>query len=198
LKGGGVSDTAADEAVRYWQADVADQDGLAQMLYVDARFSLPDNLLMYTDKMSMAVSLEARVPFLDLDLMEYAESIPSHLKIRGRSGKWVLKRAMARWLPPSYASRPKIAFETPLSEWLRGGQLAEVEERLSSPGSACAEFARPDEIRSLFTLHREGRRDLHWQLFTLISFEMWHNAFIRSPQFVPARTSAVRVSSNSD
>ncbi|HEX4823521.1 MAG TPA: asparagine synthase (glutamine-hydrolyzing) [Candidatus Polarisedimenticolaceae bacterium] len=197
LKDGGRGERAAEEAVGYWQADVADQDGLAQMLYVDARFSLPDNLLMYTDKMSMAVSLEARVPFLDLDLMSYAESIPTRLKIRGRSGKWVLKRAMARWLPPAYASRPKIAFETPLSEWLRGGQLADVEERLSSSGSACSEFARPEEIRSLFTLHRNGRRDLHWQLFTLISFEMWHEAFIGGSRPGPCGASTLREESRS-
>ena len=129
-----MSSSQADDVIKYWQSDVADQDGLAQTLYVDARFSLPDNLLTYTDKMSMAASLEARVPFLDLELMAYAESIPSRLKIRGGSGKWILKKAMGRWLPEGYASRPKIAFETPLSNWLRGGQLAEIEERLTSPG----------------------------------------------------------------
>jgi asparagine synthase (glutamine-hydrolysing) len=183
------SSFAAHESIAYWQSGVADQDGLAQMLYVDSRFSLPDNLLMYTDKMSMAMSLEARVPFLDLDLMAYAESIPTRLKMRGRSGKWILKKAMSRWLPVGYAQRPKIAFETPLSEWLRGGQLAAIEARLTSRGSGCSEFLRVEEVRKLFDLHRSGRRDLHWQLFTLISFELWHEAFIRRRES-PSVTSA--------
>jgi asparagine synthase (glutamine-hydrolysing) len=180
IRGFGSSSRAAHDTIAYWQSDVAELDGLAQMLYVDARFSLPDNLLIYTDKMSMAASLEARVPFLDLDLMAYAESIPSGLKLKGRSGKWILKKAMRRWLPEGYAKRPKIAFETPLSDWLRGGQLSQFEEQLTASGSGCSEFLDIPEVRRLFALHRSGRRDLHWQLFTLISFELWHDAFIRN------------------
>src|SRR5262249_48808974 len=115
------------ESIAQWQRDVEDEDGLTQMLYVDSRFSLPDYLLVYTDKMSMAVSLEARVPYLDLELMRLAESIPATLKVKGRTGKWILRKALERWVPREVMNRRKIAFETPISEWLRGGQLQDVE-----------------------------------------------------------------------
>ncbi len=87
------------DSVGRWAADVGSLDDLGRMLYVDARFSLPDNLLLYGDKMSMAVSLEARVPFLDLELMKVAEAIPSRLKIRGLTRKHIFRQAIAPWVP---------------------------------------------------------------------------------------------------
>jgi asparagine synthase (glutamine-hydrolysing) len=169
---------AVEEIIETWQRDVIDQDGLAQMLYVDARFSLPDNLLLYTDKISMAVSLEARVPFLDLELMEYAESIPSELKVHRGTGKWILKKAIQQWLPSGLSARPKISFDTPISEWLRHGQLAAIEERITDRSSACNNWLDLEEVKRLFAEHRTGRRDHHWKLFTLITLEMWYDAVI--------------------
>jgi asparagine synthase (glutamine-hydrolysing) len=164
------------------------------MLCVDARFSLSDNLLTYTDKMSMAASLEARVPFLDLELMAYAESIPSRWKVHGRTGKWILKRALDRWLPDKISKRKKIAFETPVSEWLRTGKLKALRERVLSHGSVCSRLLNLNEVARLFDQHGSGRRDLHWQLFSLVTLELWHDAFLsglRSPP--PASETASRV-----
>jgi len=189
LGGQSQASEAADEIIAMWRSGIEDRDALSQMLYVDARFSLPDNLLTYTDKMSMAASLEARVPFLDLELMEYAESIPSRWKVRGRTGKWILKRALDRWLPDGLSNRKKIAFETPVSSWLRAGKLETARERVLDSGSACSTLLRRAEVGRLFHQHSSGRRDLHWQLFSLITLELWHDSF-QHRSVSPSTTSA--------
>jgi asparagine synthase (glutamine-hydrolysing) len=179
LGGRAQAAAAVDDVISMWRRGIEDLDPLSQMLYVDARFSLADNLLIYTDKMSMAASLEARVPFLDLDLMGYAESIPSRWKVRNRTGKWILKRALHRWLPDGLSARPKIAFETPVSNWLRADKLEEARDRVLGTGSACSNLLSRREVARLFEQHRSGRRDLHWQLFSLITLEFWHDSFLR-------------------
>jgi asparagine synthase (glutamine-hydrolysing) len=190
LGGGGRAAEVVDGIIAMWRADVADRDALSQMLYIDSRFSLADNLLIYTDKMSMATSLEARVPFLDLPLMEFAESIPSRWKVRGRQGKWILKRAVERWLPAGLSARPKIAFETPVSEWLRAGKMGAARERVLESGSACSQLLNRDEVQRLFGEHESGRRDLHWQLFSLITLGLWHDSIRR--RAVPTQGVTVR------
>jgi asparagine synthase (glutamine-hydrolysing) len=166
------------EGLQTWQADVAGLDGLDAMLYVDARTSLADNLLLYGDKMSMAVSLEARVPFLDLELMELAESIPARLKIKGLTQKRILKQAIGGWVPPQVIARRKVGFSTPVDGWLRGGLRTHVEERLLSEGSACGTHFRLDTVRRLIQEHASGRHDHKRILFSLLTFELWHEQFI--------------------
>jgi asparagine synthase (glutamine-hydrolysing) len=174
------------EAIALWQGDVAHLDALTQMLYIDARTYLPDNLLVYTDKMSMAVSLEARVPFLDLELMELAESIGADLKIKRLTQKRILKRAMERWLPPEMLRRKKIPFATPVDEWLRRDLEAEVRERLLAPGSACSTYLHSEAVRTMIDEHRSGRQDHNRALFSMLTFELWHEQFI-TPSRWPAR-----------
>jgi asparagine synthase (glutamine-hydrolysing) len=165
--------------IRSFQADVAGRDPLSQMLYVDARVYLADNLLLYGDKMSMAVSLEARVPFLDLELMEFVERIPSSFKIRGRRQKYILKKAVSRWLPDSVVGRRKIGFATPVDGWFRRELRASTRDRLLGPGAACREFFRPEAIDTMLEEHRTGREDHKRVLFSLLTFEIWHEQFIR-------------------
>jgi asparagine synthase (glutamine-hydrolysing) len=162
-----------------FHADVAGRDPLSRMLYVDARVYLADNLLIYGDKMSMAVSLEARVPFLDLELMEFVERIPVSMKIRGRRQKYILKKAVSRWLPPSVVGRRKIGFATPVDGWFRRELRASTRDRLLGPGAACREFFRPEAIDTMLEEHRTGREDHKRVLFSLLTFEIWHEQFIR-------------------
>ena len=89
------------------------------MLALEQRFFLTDHNLTYTDKMSMAVGVEVRVPFLDLDLVDFAARIPARFKQRGREGKWVLKKAMEPYLPKEVIYRPKSGFGAPLRQWMR-------------------------------------------------------------------------------
>ena len=172
--------------IQRWHDDVATLDPLSGMLYVDARTSLADNYLMYGDKMAMAVSLEARVPFLDLRLMSLVESIPPHFKIRGRQQKYILKRAIAPWLPPDVLTRPKIGFTTPVDRWFRGDLREQVTERLLTPGSACTQYFEPAVIRRMIQDHERGRQDYKRALFSLLIFELWHEQFIATAPLAAA------------
>jgi asparagine synthase (glutamine-hydrolysing) len=148
------------------------------MLYVDARFSLADNLLMYGDKMSMASSLEARVPFLDLEFMRLAEAIPSKWKLRGRERKYILKRAVEAWLPGSIIHRKKLGFAEPVDLWFQGKLRDFVRDTLLSPDSICTQLFRPQIIAALLAEHATRKRDHTRQIFSLLSFALWHRRYL--------------------
>jgi asparagine synthase (glutamine-hydrolysing) len=165
-------------AVLRWHREAPKLDSLGRMLYVDARLALADNLLLYSDKMSMATSLEARVPFLDLELMKLAESIPAGLKIKDRTQKAILKRAMQKWLPRNVLERKKIGFATPIDEWFRGELRPMVKERLLCGDSAVSTYFRPAVVERMLRDHETGREDHKRVLFSLLTFEIWHEQFI--------------------
>lgn len=174
----------ADEAhccdlVRYWQAPLAHLEPLAQQLYVDSRFSLADNLLLYGDKMAMAASLEARVPLLDLDLMEYVESLPAGLRLKGLTGhKYLYRKAIARWLPREVLQRPKIGFSTPMDQWFQREIMGYVRERIAAPGTACSRYFNTGYIDTLIQRHAAKREDYTRALYSLLAFESWHEQFV--------------------
>jgi asparagine synthase (glutamine-hydrolysing) len=161
-----------------WNDDLQNLDDLSRMLHADARTSLPDNLLLYGDKMSMSVSLEARVPFLDLELMRLVESIPPNLKIKGLTQKYVLKKAVSTWIPESTITRKKIGFATPVDQWFRGEWRARTSDLLLASGSACALFFRPEVVRQMLDEHAKGVEDHKRSLFSLLTFELWYQQFI--------------------
>jgi asparagine synthase (glutamine-hydrolysing) len=114
------------------------------------------------------------VPFLDLKLMELAESLPPSLKIRHGRRKWVLKEALAPWTAPETRRQPKIGFDVAVDEWFRGELRGQLEERLLGGGSACREHFRADTLRQMIEEHAQGRHDHKRSLFSLLTFEMWH------------------------
>ena len=172
-----ASDPAA--FVGLWDADVRHLDGLSQLLYVDARLSLADNLLTYGDKLSMAVSLEARVPLLDLDLMRFVESIPPSLKIRGFTRKYILKKAVRKWVPDAIIDRRKIPFTPPVDQWFRAELTSHLVDVLLSPGSACRMYFATDTLDGMVKDHVSGRHDFKRALLSLLVFESWYDQFIR-------------------
>jgi asparagine synthase (glutamine-hydrolysing) len=153
-------------------------DALSRMLYVDTRTSLPDDLLMVNDKMSMAHSIEARVPFLDVPLVEYVESLPPSCKLRMGRGKVLHKRALERWLPRSVVHRRKKGFENPVTDWLRTTLKSKVDELLFSGDSASRRYFDALELRQLVSDHESGREDRMFHIYLLVSFELWHRRFI--------------------
>ena len=159
-------------------AETGHLDPLSRMLYVDTRTSLPDDLLMVNDKMSMAHSIEARVPFLDVPLVEYVESLPPGCKLRLGRGKYLHKKAMERWLPPEVVHRKKKGFDNPVTDWLRTTLRPKVHELLFSPDSAVKRYFDVEEIRRLVADHESGREDRMFHLYLLLSFELWHRRFI--------------------
>jgi asparagine synthase (glutamine-hydrolysing) len=166
--------------LRDLQREVGHLDSLSQLLYCDTRLSLPDDLLLYGDKMSMANSLEARVPLLDIDLVRYIESLPASLKLHGLTGKYVHKRAAERWLPMTTIRRRKKGFATPVDLWFQSELDGFVRDTLLGSGSACSEWFEPRFVTQMLDEHRSRRRDHRRRIFALLSFELWHRRFLNS------------------
>lgn len=173
-------DYEAREALGHLQRDVQALDPVSQMLYVDTRASLPDDLLMVNDKMSMANSIESRVPFLDPRLVEFVESLPARYKLRFASGKYLHKKTLERWLPKSVVHRRKKGFDNPVQQWLRERLRSRVDELLFSGDSGMGSFFDLDTVRRIVQAHQDGRENHMRQIYLLISFAMWHRRFIRS------------------
>jgi asparagine synthase (glutamine-hydrolysing) len=166
------------DVVERHRSQVAGLPPLAQMLYVDTRLTLPDELLMIADKMSMAESVELRVPFLDEDLVQLVESMDPSMKVHGRTGKWIHKQAMSRLLPDEIVNRRKLGWETPLDQWLRAELKPLLEEVLLGEGELCRTLFQEAELRRLIAVHERGERDLTKQLFLLLSLGLWHRGFV--------------------
>ncbi|MBA3261613.1 MAG: hypothetical protein H0T69_03890, partial [Thermoleophilaceae bacterium] len=175
---------AQDERLESARAVLRDVDGrdlLEQALYLDTRMFLPDGILICNDKMSMAASLELRVPFLDVDLMRFVERIPARSRVRPRQGKRLHRMAMERLLPPEVAKRPKHGFSTPYDDWLRASLGEEVERRYA-PGEPLAGIVRPEAVARLVAEHRRGRADHKSVLYCLLELSEWHHAFVENRQ----------------
>jgi len=162
------------------QGEVADLDPLTQMLYLDTRTNLPDDLLMVGDKTSMANSLEVRVPFLDYRMIEFIETLPPNLKLHGTNGKYLHKKAAEKWLPKEVVYRKKKGFDNPIDKWLRSSMKSFVNECLLSDSAGVNQYFNRDFIRE--TLERHERDQAHnlRHIYLLMSFELWHRQFIAS------------------
>jgi len=152
--------------------------GLERMLALEQRFFLADHNLPYTDKMSMAVGLEARVPFLDLDLVEFAARIPTKFKQRGNEGKWVLKKAMEPYLPHDVIYRPKTGFSAPLRRWMRFELRELFGDLLSTQSLNQRGLFDPVAVQKLIQDNDSGRSDAAYTLLSLMCIEIWCRRFL--------------------
>jgi asparagine synthase (glutamine-hydrolysing) len=168
----------ANQALRRVYADVQNLDPLTQILYMDTRTNLPDDLLMVGDKTSMANSLEVRVPFLDYRLIEFEETLPPNLKLRYLSGKYLHKKAIEKWLPKEIVWRKKKGFANPIDKWLRTSMSSFVNECLLAEGAAVNRYFNVSFIRGLLKEHEHNRAQNLRHIYLLLSFEMWHQRFI--------------------
>lgn len=175
-------DSDASHAFQRWLAKNRQRDDLSSMLYLDTKIWLPDNLLMKGDKMTMAASLEARIPLLDHHLIEYAASIPSAVKVRPFQAKYLLKRAYADLLPEPILTRKKMGFNVPISKWFQGGQRSLISRLLLSERARSRGFLNDVYVAHLLRDHLEGRTQYGNQLFILASLELWFRVFIDSPR----------------
>ncbi|MGE0451754.1 MAG: asparagine synthase (glutamine-hydrolyzing) [Vicinamibacterales bacterium] len=156
-------------------------DPLNAQLYADLTLYLADDILTKVDRMSMAASLETRAPFLDVDVMELAFSMPGHLKMRGRDRKHVLKQALRGIVPEAVLTRKKEGFSIPMKQWLRH-ELAGLTDVLLSPERVRRRglFA-PSEVARLIREHRAGTENHAHTLFPLLVFERWAEHFLDAP-----------------
>jgi asparagine synthase (glutamine-hydrolysing) len=150
---------------------------LERMLWIDTRTSLPDNLLLAEDKMAMAASVEARVPFLDVELMAFAERVPGRLKLRSGQGKWLHRRACERFLPPDVIRRRKIGFDNALDLWLRARLGVELRDLMAEPSSLANSYLSRGTVDRLLDEHASGQHDHRRVLFLLLSLETWRRTF---------------------
>jgi asparagine synthase (glutamine-hydrolysing) len=157
---------------------VAGEDFINQMLYIDLKTFLPCLNLTYTDKTSMAESIEVRVPLLDHELVELAARIPARLKLKGLTGKYILKRAARKWLPREIINRRKTGFSAPVRAWLVGDLRGTVEEMLSEENIRRRGYFNYSSVRRLIDENLRGREDNSLKLFQLLTLELWHRAFI--------------------
>ncbi len=171
-------DNDSSQAFRRWLEKNPQRDDLSSMLYLDTKIWLPDNLLMKGDKMTMAASLESRIPLLDYKLIEFAASIPSHIKVKPFKTKYLLKRAYADFLPESILTRKKMGFNVPISNWFRGEQRNLITRLLLSERARSRGFLSNEFVASLLSDHLEGRTQYGNQLFILASLELWFRVFI--------------------
>jgi len=174
-------DLDASRQFKSWLAANPQRDDLSAMLYLDTKIWLPDNLLMKGDKMTMAASLELRIPLLDHRLIEYAATIPSQSKIRPFQAKYLLKRAFADFLPAPILTRKKMGFNVPTGIWFREGQRGIITRLLLSERLRQRGYFNNRFIASMVRDHLEGRTNYQAQLFTLASLELWFRVFIDSP-----------------
>ncbi len=151
---------------------------LERMLALEKRFFLADHNLIYTDKMSMAVGVEVRVPFLDLDLVEFAHQIPTKFKQRGSQGKWVLKKAMEPYLPRDVIYRPKTGFGAPLRRWLRVELRDWLGEILGEKSLRRRGLFDSNAVQRLIAANDAGRVDASHTLLSLVCIELWCRRFI--------------------
>lgn len=177
-----------------FRAAVADADGLEVLLAayresdapdfadatlgVDVALYLPDDLLVKVDIASMAHSLEARSPFLDHEFMEFAATIPSDLKLKGRTQKYILKRALQGLLPDAILHRPKMGFGVPIDHWLRHELRDLAYDTLLGAPSLGRDYFRPETVQRLLDEHVQGVANWHYLLWTLLMLELWHRTYI--------------------
>jgi asparagine synthase (glutamine-hydrolysing) len=159
--------------------DVADGDPLNQVLLLDMRLYLENDILVKLDRASMMASLEGRVPLLNNDFVEYATNLPLNMKLRGLRSKFLLKRAVRGILPDSILNRPKKGFGIPVAHWFRGPLKEQMLSVLSPERVAREGFFDPGAVRRLIDDHLDGRRDNRKQLWTLFAFELWHEGYLK-------------------
>jgi asparagine synthase (glutamine-hydrolysing) len=166
----------ADEYVRYLKTLVPNADDLQKMVYVEFKNRLAELLLMRVDKMGMAVSIEARVPFLDHRLVEFAFRIPEQLKTKNGIPKYIMKKAAEGIIPNDIIYRKKQGFAAPVSEWLRKGKLSQMaEDRIFGSSLMSQDIFNDAAVRGLFEMHRSGKQNLSGQIWTLLCASSWYD-----------------------
>jgi asparagine synthase (glutamine-hydrolysing) len=168
----------ASEILDPWFAHANGSGIVDAALLTDIMTYLPNDLLVKVDIATMAVSLEARSPFLDHHVIEFAASLPEKFKLRGLTTKYLLKRVLKKLLPAENLERRKMGFGVPIGHWFRGEMQSFLRETLLSQKSLGRGLFKPEAVRQLVELHTRGERDYAHQLWTLLMLELWFMRFV--------------------
>jgi asparagine synthase (glutamine-hydrolysing) len=165
------------ELVEYWRgltSQLEHTDELGGFQLLELRSSLPDELLMYADKLSMAHSLEVRVPYLDRTVVEYVQRLSANFKVRNGTRKWLHRQVCRNYLPPQILKRKKRGFAVNVvDEWFRSSLQGKFPDLLLDTSSLLFELLKPEPVRKLLEAHRSRRQDNHKLLFSLVMLEQW-------------------------
>lgn len=169
-----------EQIFRNYFNDIAQQDPLRRMQYVDSKTWLADDLLLKADKMTMASAVELRVPFLDHEVVEFGARLPLSYKINGGNGKYILKKLMERYLPMDIVYRPKMGFSMPTRKWFGSDLITQARETLLSDTILGTGFFRKDYIESILLRQENGKEDYSRRIFSLVVLYHWLNRFINN------------------
>lgn len=161
----------------------SNSDELSRMLFWELKTFLVDHNLNYTDKMAMAMGVEARVPFLDIELVEFSKLIPSNLKMKGGQTKYVLKKVAERYLPKDVIYRSKTGFGAPLREWIKTDLSPMIEQRLAFERLEKRGIFDPIKVWELIEANKAGKLDASYSIWALLAIESWLNQFVDSDKF---------------
>ena len=150
---------------------------LRRLLHFDQSSWLPDNLLERGDRMSMAASIEGRLPFMDHRLAEYVSALPDNFRVRGRTTKWILRQAMQRLLPAEILNRPKVGFRVPVNDWFRGPLKDWIRELLLESGSKTTGYYHKKRLAKVIDDHTGGRHNHEKLLWTMLNLELVHREY---------------------
>jgi asparagine synthase (glutamine-hydrolysing) len=168
---------AGDKILECWKdllPLIEETDELGGFQFLEMRSTLPDELLMFGDKLSMAHGLEVRVPYLDKELVEYVERLPANFKVRNGSQKWLHRQVCQGFLPKTILKRKKRGFAVNVvDDWFRGTVSGKMEEILMDRKSLLYRYLRPSVVQRIFKQHQSGQNDYHKILFSLVVLEQW-------------------------
>ncbi|MBK9436379.1 MAG: hypothetical protein IPN51_00010 [Chloracidobacterium sp.] len=173
-----IDGARASDVLDKWFVEAGNAGVLDASLLTDQMTYLPNDLLVKVDIASMANSLEARSPFLDHKLMEFAASLPESLKMNRFRPKYLLKKVAARLVPPEVVYRRKMGFGVPIAHWFRGEMKDFVRDVLLSPASLSRGVFRPETIQMYIDQHIRGEVDHATPIWTLLMLELWYRRFI--------------------
>ena len=177
-----VNNRFATEPVRRFIESQSHLSGmLNRMLYVDSKTSLPDDLLLKADKMTMANSIELRVPLLDHKVLEFAARLPENFKIRGSTTKYILKKALGSRVPKEILHRRKAGFPVPFESWLRTDLRDYVRGVLLDRTTLSRGYFDKRGVEALID-RQCASGEYSKEVLSLVSLELWHRAFLRQPQ----------------
>ena len=155
-----------------------DSDTLQKLLYVDLKVYLPDDILVKVDRMSMAHSLEARVPFLDREVVEFMANVPSSMKMKGFGTKYILKKALEKLLPKEIIRKKKGGFNVPIARWIKNDLKDHVIDALSPSKIRSTGFFNETNVSQILNMHIDGKKDYSRNIWGLFMFMLWHDEYI--------------------
>ena len=165
------------EEISLYDKEYPYDDPITRLQYIDLRLYLQESILVKVDRASMACSLEVRAPFLDHELVEFIMGLPSRMKLRGLTSKYILKKAMGNWLPDEIIQRSKKGFGVPIAKWVKGPLKELFGELLSADRIRQEGFLNPEYVNQLLQDHLVSKRDNRKQLWTLLVWELWVNRY---------------------